>query len=126
MYMYISSMHVCHMYMHVYHMYMHVYHMYMHVYHMYMHVYHMYMHVYHMYMHVLYMHVTGSKAALLFPSRLGDHTLSLEYDCRHLHSFAHSVPMVIREEAGHSMKCSIKVEKWPIDSSKEPLIVCTL
>ncbi len=51
----------------------------------------------------------GGAAELLFPSRLGDHTLSLLHNCRQLYGFSYNVPMETREEAGYSVKSSIKV-----------------
>lgn len=51
----------------------------------------------------------GSSAELHFPSTLGKHQLALGYNCRRLYGFALNVPMVTREEAGYSVKSSIKV-----------------
>lgn len=64
--------------------------------------------------------ITGASVALSFISRLGNHHLSLGYNDRQLYGFPHTVPMAIREEAGHSIKSSVQhVLEW--DERDNPL-----
>ena len=50
-----------------------------------------------------------SRVQLQSVSALGSHTLSWGYDWRQLYGLSHSVPLAVREQAGHSLKSSIKV-----------------
>ena len=61
-------------------------------------------------------HITGSSLGVQFPSWLGIHSLAWGYDWRQVYGFSSNVPMSIREEAGHSLKSSIKVSGCDLTS----------
>jgi len=54
-------------------------------------------------------HITGSSLEVQLPSPLGAHSVAWGWDWRQLYDFSADVPMVIREQAGHSLKSSLRV-----------------
>lgn len=53
--------------------------------------------------------VTGAQAEVQFPSFLGKHGLALSWDWRNLGEFSSTVPLSVRQDAGHTLKCAVKV-----------------
>ena len=52
--------------------------------------------------------VTGAQAEVQFPSFLGKHGLALSWDWRNLGEFSPTVPLSVRQDAGHTLKCAVK------------------
>lgn len=66
-------------------------------------------------------YTTASNVALHFPSQLGSHSLTWGGDWRQLYSFGTNIPLSVREQAGHSLKCSLK-HTLEADERDDPLL----